>query len=63
MQRNGWIQQMTDNNRQIDRSSNTDNGLEKVLFNFQCLFAVRFAVTGNWSDNTVQMHLENVQFW
>ena len=32
MQRNGWIQQMTDNNRQKDRSSNTDNGLEKVMF-------------------------------
>ena len=53
MQRNGWIQQMTDNNRQRDRSSNkpTDNGLEKVLFNDQGLFAVRFAVTGNLSDN------------
>ena len=37
MQRNGWIQQMTDNNRQKDRSSNTDNGLEKVLFS--CLIA------------------------
>ena len=53
MQRNGWIQQMTDNNRQKDRSSNTDNGLEKVLLNVQCLFAVRFAVTGNLSDNKV----------
>ena len=52
MQRNGWIQQMTDNNRQKERS-NTDNGLEKVLFNVQCLFAVRFAVTGNLSDNKV----------
>ena len=30
MQRNGWIQQMTDNNSQKDRSSNTDNGLAWV---------------------------------
>jgi hypothetical protein len=53
---------MTDNNRQRDRSSNTDSGLERVLFNVQCLFAVRFAVPGNLSDNKVQMNLENVQF-
>ena len=53
MQRNGWIQQMTDNNRQKDRSSNRDNGLEKVMCNVQCLFAVCFAVTGNLSDNKV----------
>ena len=38
---------MTDNNRQKGRNSNADNSLEKVLFNVQCLFAVRFAVTGN----------------
>ena len=45
----GWIQQMTDNSRlkDRDRSIYTDNGIEKVLFNVQCLFAVRFAVIGN----------------
>ena len=35
---------MTNNNRQKDRGSNTDIGIEEVLFNVQCLFAVRFAV-------------------
>jgi hypothetical protein len=44
---------MTDNNKQ---KQNTDNDLEKVLFNVQCLFAVRFAVTGNLSDNKVYIN-------
>ena len=45
---------MTDNNRQKDRNSNRDNGLEKNDdVQVHCLFAVRFAVTGNLSDNKV----------
>ena len=46
MQRNGWIQQMTDNNRQKDRSSNRDNGLEKS--DVQCSMFVRSLFCCHW---------------
>ena len=57
MQRNGWIQQMTDNNRQKDIGSNRNNGLDKKSFAMFNVCGLQLVLLSLLSCHTIRYEL------